>query len=169
MRLTNQIRDAFINGVMRDVPSVDYTEQIRKLLEQDIEAQLPPAVLAIHKDKALCGYVNTSWGSFNSGVSIAYPSSNNEGTKITTKAATKVDELRTLSKLQSAARNDLQRKLKNVAYSVTTRKALVQALPEFEKYLPEDEAKAVRTLPVVQNVVADFVKAGWPVKTKVSK
>jgi hypothetical protein len=37
-------------------------------------------------------------------------------------------------------------------------------LPEFEKYLPEDEAQAVRALPVVTNVVADFVKAGWPTK-----
>lgn len=169
MRLTNQIRDAFISGVMRDVPSVDYSEQIRKLLCEDIEAQLPPAVLAIYKDKALCGYVNKSWSSFDTGVSVTYPWSDNITPSITAPTREKVAELGRLSKLQSAARNDLQRKLKNVAYSVTTRKALVQALPEFEKYLPEDEAKAVRTLPVVQNVVADFVKAGWPVSKKGAK
>lgn len=166
MRLTNTIRDAFISGVMRDVPSIDYTEQIRSLLIKDIEAQLPPAVLAVYKDKALCGYVHTSWGSFNSGVSITYPSNAHSTTGITEKTRKKVSELVTLSKLQANARIDLERKLKNVAYSVSTRKALVDALPEFEKYLPEDIAKAVRTLPVVQNVVADFVKAGWPAGKK---
>jgi hypothetical protein len=75
-----------------------------------------------------------------------------------------VDELKIKRSLQEKARADLRSKLKSVAYSVSTRKALVAALPEFEKYLPADEAKAVRTLPVVQNVVADFVKAGWPAR-----
>jgi len=45
---------------------------------------------------------------------------------------------------------------------------LTDAIQEFENYLPEDEAKAARSLPVVTNVVADFVKAGWPTK-KASK
>lgn len=169
MRLTNTIRDAFISGVMRDVPSIDYSEQIRKLLIEDIEAQLPKAVLALYKDKRLCGYVNTSWGSFNTGVSVTYPCSDGITTGITAPTREKVTELGRLSKLQFEARRDLERKLKSVAYSVTTRKGLADALPEFEKYLPEDEAKAVRTLPVVQNVVADFVKAGWPVKKKGTK
>jgi hypothetical protein len=59
-------------------------------------------------------------------------------------------------------RADLHAKIKAVAYSVSTRKALADALPEFEKYLPADDAKAIRTLPVVANVVTDFMKAGWP-------
>jgi hypothetical protein len=45
---------------------------------------------------------------------------------------------------------------------VSTRKALVDLLPEFEKYLPADEAKAIASLPAVANVLSDFVKAGWP-------
>ena len=48
------------------------------------------------------------------------------------------------------------------ALGASTRKGLADALPEFEKYLPADEPAAVRSLPVVANVVADFVKAGWP-------
>jgi hypothetical protein len=56
--------------------------------------------------------------------------------------------------------------LKSVAYACTTRKQLEEALPEFSNYLPEEEAKAARDLPVVVNVVADFVKAGWPKKNQ---
>lgn len=48
----------------------------------------------------------------------------------------------------------------------TTRKQAAEVLPEFEKYLPEDEPKALRTLPALANVAADFVKAGWPKNAK---
>lgn len=63
---------------------------------------------------------------------------------------------------QQQTRSALKDRLRSVAYACSTRKALLAALPEFEKYLPEDEPAALRTLPVVANVVADFVKAGWP-------
>ena len=73
-----------------------------------------------------------------------------------------VDALKAEMDASNKARKALAEKLRAVAYSVTTRKALAAALPEFEKYLPPDDAAAIRTLPVVANVVADFVKAGWP-------
>jgi len=49
-------------------------------------------------------------------------------------------------------------------YACTTTKQLRELLPEFDRYLPAEEEKTLRTLPVVQNIVADFVKAGWPAK-----
>ena len=57
---------------------------------------------------------------------------------------------------------ELETKLMAAANSCTTRKALVELLPEFEKYLPADQAAACKTLPAVANIMADFVKAGWP-------
>ena len=48
------------------------------------------------------------------------------------------------------------------AMSCTTRKALANLLPEFEQYLPEDTPAAIRSLPAIANIVADFSKAGWP-------
>jgi hypothetical protein len=63
---------------------------------------------------------------------------------------------------QVEKRKELRSKLQATADAVTTRKALIDLLPEFEKYLPADEAKAVATLPAVANVLSDFVKAGWP-------
>jgi hypothetical protein len=58
--------------------------------------------------------------------------------------------------------NALRTKLSATADAVSTRKALIDLLPEFEKYLPADESKAVASLPAVANVLSDFVKAGWP-------
>ena len=49
------------------------------------------------------------------------------------------------------------------------RAAFVAKLPEFAHYLPAEDAPAGRSLPVVANLVTDFVKAGWPKDKKVTK
>lgn len=161
MKLTNTIRDAFIRAAMNDVPSVDYDEQIRAIAMADIVDQLPPKVRAIWNDASLRHWIKTDWNSYG-GVSLTHPSFDRLETTLRDEARQKVDELKAAADDQARQRNELKRKLKGCAYSVTTRKALVALLPEFEKYLPADEPAALRTLPVVANVVADFVKAGWP-------
>lgn len=161
MKLTNAIRDAFIRAALDDVPSVDYEEQIRKLLVDDSIEQLPPKVRALAKDTELNEFLLRSWYYGDSvGVSIfvrkGYSFQPSKSAQDTLTALTaKMGAQREL-------RRELKDSLKAVAYSVTTRKALAAALPEFEKYLPADVGAASRSLPVVANVVTSFVKAGWP-------
>lgn len=160
MKLTNQIRDAFIRAAMNDVPSIDYNEQIRVAVQADAVAQLPPKVKALHKDASLRHFVKTvNWGHWSNRVTVP---SGDDGFKLTPEAEAKVAALQQADNEQTQSRQALRERLRQVAYSVSTRKALVDALPEFEKYLPADQQAAVRTLPVVANVVAEFVKAGWP-------
>lgn len=163
MKLTNYMRDAFVRRVMDDVPSVDYTEAIRAEVMKAAVAALPPKVRAAWKDKGLHGYLNTTYFHV-CGVSIAnVPMPDNEAFKAEKqKIEASVAGLVAKSKAQTDQRDALQSKLRQCAYSATTRKQLVSLLPEFEKYLPADDATAARSLPVVANVVADFVKAGWP-------
>ena len=47
MKLTNIIRDAFVRSVMNDVPTVDYSEQIREVVTKEAVAQLPEKVRAL--------------------------------------------------------------------------------------------------------------------------
>ena len=47
MRLTNYIREAFVRSVMNDVPSIDYEEKIRNLVNKK--------VVAIHKKGGIQG------------------------------------------------------------------------------------------------------------------
>lgn len=64
--------------------------------------------------------------------------------------------------------NNLRKQLTAVIASCTTLKQAKEALPEFIKYLPKEPGSAIdRTLPVVGNLVADLVKAGWPAKKKI--
>lgn len=168
MKLTNTLRDAFIRAAMQDVPTVDYTEQARSLLMADSLAQLPPKVRAIAKDKDLSHFVE-SGGHHVCGLGyITVFRGRGSDFKPSPEVDAKLDALKAAAAAQGQTTKDLRTKIKAVAYSVTTRKALADLLPEFAKYLPADEQAALRTVPVVTNVVTDFVKAGWPKGAKPS-
>lgn len=168
MKLTNAIRDAFVRAAMDDVPKVDFDEQARKLAQDDIAAQMPPKVRTIFADKALRPFLRTEFyefpGVLQNAILYGVP-----GLKLSVAIKEAMDKLSDSKKAQDQQREVLRQQLRAVAYSVSTRKALAEALPEFEKYLPADEAAALRTVPVIANVVSDFVKAGWPAGKKAVK
>lgn len=160
MRLTKYIRQAFVNAAMQDVPHVDYVEQVRKQVVKEFEDLMPPEVKVAYAK-------NPEW--FNRGDyyyiqglgnSFAVPRPSNM--RLPEEALSRVNALVTLYREQNKQRNELQDKLTAIAEGASTRKALVAALPEFEKYLPDEIEKPSRSLPAIANVVAEFTKAGWP-------
>lgn len=167
MKLTNLIRDAFIKGVMNDVPSkADNSEAIRKLVVDDMVSRLPTSVRQLWDDKANRHWLKTDFNSYGS-VSVSYPAADRANSwnkpALTPMVQAKVDMLEVEAKQDRETRSSLEQKIKTAAYGCTTRKQLVELLPEFEKYLPEDMAKATRTnLPAVANLLSEFTKAGWP-------
>jgi hypothetical protein len=162
MKLTNNMRDAFVRAAMADVPQVDFHAQVLKIIIDAAEKKLPPAVRTIWKNKELSHFVAMSKDWFCDSY-IEYP-----GMELSLGQAErdKIAEIKAAKSAQDDSNNNLRLQLRNATYAFTTRKALAEALPEFEKYLPEDPAKADRSLPTVTNVVSDFVKAGWPAKAK---
>lgn len=160
MKLTKTIRDAFVRQVMDDVPSFDYDEQVRAAVMKLAVAELPPKIRAAWNDTDLRKYVATYY-CYGGHVSVTVPGRRRDDSS-TFSEHPAVQEILALKAVQSEERKGLRDKLRGVAYSVTTHKALSDALPEFAKYLPPDEAAVNRSLPVVANVVASFVKAGWP-------
>ena len=166
MKLTNYMRDAFATSVLNDTPHVDYSEQLRSAVEKAAVARLPAKVAALWKDPTLRDYVPRTTVYVDDG-SVTVPCREDQDRGVLFREfrdALMVDvgALVAEAKAQGDARRELYSKIRGVAQSYTTRKALAEALPEFAKYLPADAAAANRSLPVVANVVADFVKAGWP-------
>lgn len=155
MKLTNTIRDAFVRAVLNDVPEIDYSEEKSRILQAEARERLPAKVRAIFDDKELRGFLGTKYvkGCY------VYAATDYEPTAGTLK---KIEAINKKNDAQRTRNQELRSKLYAVARSVTTRDALAKALPEFVKYLPASEAAASRMVPVVANVVADFVKAGWP-------
>lgn len=167
MKLTNVIRDSFIRAAMQDVPSkADNTEKIRSLVLSDMVNRLPEDVKKVWNNLATRHYLKTDYNTYG-GVSVNYPAEqqSNSWNKPALSSVVKdlVDALALENQQNVEALEKLRIKLKAAAYGCTTRKQLVELLPEFEKYLPADEAKAIKSnLPSVANLVSEFSKAGWP-------
>ena len=170
MKLTKYMREAFVRSAMNDVPQIDYSEAIRKEVVRASIAVLPESVQAVWLNEETKKYVNTIYRSCN-GESISVPgigSSWDSRAMSTLLAADHklILEMVKKAKAQAEQLESLRVRLMGAATSCTTRKALANLLPEFEKYLPADEPAACRSLPVITNIMADFTKAGWPIATK---
>jgi len=173
MKLTNTMRDAFIHAAMSDVPQVNYIEQIEKAAMEKAIELLPAKARALWQDKTARHLLQinhvrvvTSDHYVNHAVHVPGPQWDTEhGNQI--RNACK--EIAAKYIAQAESRKELDSKLRAVAYGCQTRKALADALPEFEKYLPADDAAGNRQLPVVTGVVTAFMQAGWPKGTKQAK
>lgn len=164
MRLTNYIRDAFVRAAMQDVPKVDYEAQAHKLAHEAIASLFAKDFPGLDFEKAKkTGWIERRSVGMPYGINSIYTEAPSyDCLKDNKEVWSKLEDLNGRRSLQSKQRNELEEKLKGVAYACTTRKALAEALPEFEKYLPAEEGKPSRTLPAIANLVADFTKAGWP-------
>lgn len=166
MKLTNYIRNAFVASVMDDVPAIDYAEQAFKVFMPAYLATLPDNIQDIWHDPITCGYLRNSYTHLCNR-SFTVPSVNNYGSVIEPKSVSdKLAAITTAHNAQHDKMASLRTKIKGAAYACNTTKQLRELLPEFERYLPPEEEKTLRSLPVVHNIVADFVNAGWPDKEK---
>lgn len=166
MKLNNSDRDAFVHAVMKDVPEVDYQEQVNKLVIAAAVAKLPPKVRAIWNDGELRGFVKTDKCYRIPGYrlcNVMVPDTNFE----TPELATQVEVIACKAQEQKNLRQELRQKVNGLIYGCTTLKQATERLPEFVKYLPQDrDGTGVINLPAVSNVVADLAKAGWPKDAK---
>jgi hypothetical protein len=167
MKLTNYIRDAYVTSVMNDVPQKDFSEEAKKVFTKAYLEALPKEIQTAWALPACQGFINTRYANA-CGQSFNLPADGRSwgGIKTPEKAKAKVDALQEQHNAQEKHRDALRAKVKGAAYACNTTKQLRELLPEFDKYLPAEEEKTLRTLPVVQNIVADFVKAGWPAGAK---
>lgn len=167
-RLTNDMRETFIEAVMVDVPAIDFKERIRDAVNKAHQAALPLAVKKMLADPALCDYVKVCSITLNwhddlphgEYISFRLPALSEEALETEIKKI--VEPFLKEWNDQMQAHKDLRDKLRTVAYSCTTTTALAEAFPEFAQYLPQTPAEGTRNLPALANVVSDFVKAGWP-------
>lgn len=171
MRLTNTLRKAFVRAVLDDVPSTDYQEQARELLSKAAEENLPPALKrAIAIDPSIRDWIETRYhhvGKFP--LSGTYLLGTREALDQLNKDDALQQKLQTLSDAlaeQNKCRNQLQEKIEGIATSCATRKQLLEALPEFEKYLPAQTSANSRSVPALANLLADLTAAGWPKQDK---
>jgi hypothetical protein len=162
MKLNKWHKEAFVTAVMADVPKVDHDEQARKLVNVWEKASIPPAVKKAMEQ-------NPEWferknlytpGRLNSVSAYA----KEDGYHIRQEFPelwSQLEELATAKAAQATQLQHLQAKLTSTINGCSTLKQALEILPEFEKYLPSEEAKTA-SLPMVSGMVAELIAAGWP-------
>jgi hypothetical protein len=165
LKLTNQIRDAFIKAAMSDVPRVDYQAEAQELAQGWITSQMAAIFPGVDLEKA------KPWLERNSlympGILKCFYTNAPDYNylKSDAKLWAKLEGLERKLRDQGDKRSDLEEQLRGCAYSVTTRRALAELLPEFAHYLPSESTPA-KMLPATTGVVKAFHTAGWPKKTQ---
>lgn len=166
MRLTNYIRDAFIEAAMQDIPKKKSNlEEMSKIAQEDINSKLPKNIKKIWLDNTdERDFLIVRHDSF-ANASFCYPSTSqySSGARpLSDEAKAKLKVMEEENNTEEKKLKDLRSKLKGAAYACTTTKQLRDLLPDFSKYLPKEEEQTARSLPVVANIVEEFKKAGWP-------
>ena len=164
MKLTNYLRNAFVSAVMQDVPVQDFDEQIDKACVEAVAKELPEKLRAAWLDPLLRCYFDTRGLHVHDDFYVQAPSplySYDESNELCCRIKNALLPLAEQGAEARGVRRELEDKLHAVVAGCNTRKQLVEALPEFEKYAPQETAK-LAGLPAVSGVVADLVAAGWP-------
>jgi hypothetical protein len=163
-RLTKYQREAFVEAVMQDVPTIDYEKQAHDLVKNAALAILPPQVRAIADNKDLCHYLETTmhWFGYHQGnFSSLCVYQGRQTNYMTDEVQKQLDAIIELAQAQNERLNEMRNKLTAAIGGCTTDRMARERLPEFIKYLPEPEEKTPY-LPAVANIVADLVSLGWP-------
>ena len=167
MKLTKSDREMFVDGVMDDVPNIDYDKLAAELVRDTLLSVAPKAVKELYKTHPswLDGFnVCTPDGlqSIYTKLRVPEDGSNDFAVQWPQHWA-QLTEWGKLNTKQREDRKALRTKLKAMIAGYTTLKAATEELPEFAKYLPWDrDVVKDRSVPAVANVVTDLMNAGWP-------
>lgn len=178
MRLTKYHKKATIAAIMQDVPKParDFDEEHREAVKADminVANQTNPALAKALADKNVFSYLIHPYGG-------TYPSAARVDGSLYSASDVGIysapgyagyepsPELKAFqAKLMQEAvavhieREALESKVTAAINACSTRKTVVERMPEFEKYLPEEPTTG-SMLPAIANLAADLVKAGWP-------
>jgi hypothetical protein len=180
MKLLKHDKEAMVNQIMKDVPAAITLTQVGDLYRKEMEAAhaaaVPPEVLKLAKSGDTKKYFQ--WTSqplhyclghdryghsdrleklgTHREIHTHLASSHLSAEKVALGAA---KMLRAFMD-QEDQRDQLRRELLASLSDIKTSDALIKRFPEFEKYLPKEQAPVY--LPATTNLIASLSKMGWP-------
>lgn len=161
MRLTNAMRDSFVDAVMADVPKVDYRDLVEKLVRKEGESHLPEVVRKALKDPVLSQYIEQKYIYVPEGYGRVYGHMPAEWS-LKPRALETIESYKALGVEQDKKRKEIRNNIHAIACSCSTVEKLRQKLPEFAKYIPKPPKPQIKELPMITTLVADLSKMGWP-------
>ena len=163
MRLNKYYKDAFVEAVLQDLPATDYDEIAQKLVRDAMVERMPAKVRAVYDDKDVRHWLRNEWMSMPGSLQNFYCVTGSNNGEVPGELKERLLELSQLKREQTSKKDAFGQKIRAAIDSCQTRKQALELLPEFEKYLPKDTTgTGVSNLPVINNLGAELVQAGWP-------
>lgn len=163
MRLNKYHKSAFVKAVLQDLPTTDYDEIAQKLVRESMIERLPAKVRAVYDDKDVRHWLRNECLSMPGSLQNFYCVTGSISWLPSDELKERLLELSQLKREQTSKKDAFSHKIRAAIDSCQTRKQALERLPEFEKYLPKDTTgTGVSNLPVINNLVAELVQAGWP-------
>lgn len=167
MRLTNQMREDFVNAVMkkvrrrqkwgREAVVEEINKRLAAVLDDDIkEFMQKHPNLVCRESKCLDSWL--CWTKENGYRNYSYASAV-VGQKLTDINMEDLKKHHELWQKEEERRNEMASRLRQVAYSVTTNTDLAAALPDLIKFVPKDEPKPKKQLPVASSQLFKDLKS----------
>jgi hypothetical protein len=168
MRLTNQMRDDFVNAVMskvrrrqrwsREVCVEEINKRFAAVLADDIKEFMEKHPNLVPRESKclpdwLCWKPDGERHRRYSYASVVL------GQKIEDINIDDIQKNHELWKKEEERRNQMTSRLRDVAYSVTTNTDLAAALPDLIKFVPKDEPKPKKLLPVANSQLFKDLKS----------
>lgn len=156
------MKEAFVQSVMNDVPSVDYVDHGKNLVQGELVKLVPKKLQDVYDDKDTRVHLDTSTAWFGSVYGYFYFGSLKDNLPEAVKEAAKA--LGKKSDEQAKTRQELRQKLNQALEPITTTKALKEAFPGYEKHYPYEETKPTTNVPSVLlgDLLTTLAAAGVP-------
>lgn len=163
MRLNKYHKDAFVEGVLQDLPATDYDEVAQKLVRDAIVERMPAKVRAVYDDKDVRHWLRNERMLMPGSLQSFYCVTGSNNGEVPGELKERLLELSQLKREQTSKKYAFGQKIRAAIDSCQTRKQALELLPEFEKYLPKNTTgTGVSNLPAICNLVAELVQAVWP-------
>lgn len=165
MKLTNYIKDAILESILKDMPEpINYHEQIQGIVWNDSLSQLPMELQnAISANKDIKNHLGVkSMRIAGCGSMYLRSYAHYIPSKETEK---KVTRLNILNDEQNEKRGEIRNNLRAIIYACANSKQFADNYPEFAGYLPKEE-QPIRNLPAV-DLINRLKQSGWNQKQKV--
>jgi hypothetical protein len=166
-KLNEMHRNAFVNGILKDTPSVDYSAEAQKLVTEYCEANMNPKVKAVYDDPKLQELLGTNHFSlYGTGLASFNVRGFDRGLfeKVKITLDKKIQALKVKNDAQKAERAELTTRLRELILSVSTVAQATKAFPEFAKYLLADTPALDKNVPmlIAEDTLKLLKKSGWP-------
>lgn len=166
MRLTNQMRDDFVKAVMskvrrrqkwsREACVEEINKRFAEVLPDDVKVFLKAHPnLVCRESKCLPDWITYTNDDYRRWRYASVVLGQNLGD-------INIDDIQknhALWKKEEERRNQMAQRLREVAYSVTTNTDLAAALPDLVKFVPKDEPKVKKQLPVANSQLFKDLKS----------